>query len=84
MGEIGYFWKNVDNQLPAEAGLVQHRLSYSKPMLCNWLAVAWLPVRRHNKTRYSSFFVHFRDNFSKFVLSLGITLIYGKTDNFLR
>ena len=24
MGEIGYFWKNADNQLPAEAGLVQH------------------------------------------------------------
>jgi len=24
MGEIGNFWKNVDNQLPAEAGLVQH------------------------------------------------------------
>jgi hypothetical protein len=30
MGEIGYFWKNADNQLPAEAGLVQQRLSRSE------------------------------------------------------
>ena len=30
MGEIGYFWKNVDNQLPAEAGLVQHHLNHSR------------------------------------------------------
>ena len=27
MGEIGYFWKSVDNQLPAEAGLVQHAIN---------------------------------------------------------
>jgi len=27
MGEIGYFWKNVDNQLPAEAGLVQQSVA---------------------------------------------------------
>ena len=26
MGEIGYFWKNADNQLPAEAGLVQQQV----------------------------------------------------------
>ena len=45
MGEIGYFWKNADNQLPAEAGLVQHYISVMRAKWLKFGILASIKVR---------------------------------------
>jgi hypothetical protein len=80
MREIGYFWKNVDNQLPAEAGLVQQHLNPNHAAQLTPLADGrWPshPLWGITRARPSKSFVHSRDNIAKIMLSLGITLSDG-------